>query len=72
MIRNTILLICLNFAFFTTPVFAEDNYDKSTVLDDAEKFFGEGTEGLGEVIEKIFKKYGEPNAVSKVKRPVGH
>jgi len=65
MIRYTLLLICISFAFFSTPVFAEDNYDKSTVLDDAEKFFGEGTEGLGDVIEKIFKEYGEPNAVIK-------
>ena len=65
MIRRILLLICFSFSFFSTPIFAEDNYDKNTVLDDAENFFGEGTEGLGEVIEKIFKKYGEPNAVIK-------
>lgn len=66
MIRHTILLICFSFAFFSAPTFAEnENYKKSTVLDDASDFFGEGAEGLGEVMEKIFKDHGEPNAVIK-------
>jgi hypothetical protein len=43
----------------------EDNYSQSSVLDDAADFFGEGTEGLGEVIEKIFKEHGQPNAIIK-------
>jgi len=63
MIRYSLLLVCFSLTFFSTFIFAEDNYDKSTVLNDAEKFFGEGTEGLGDVIEKILKEYGEPNAV---------
>lgn len=44
---------------------AEDNYNQDTVIDDAANFFGEGTEGLGEVIEKIFKDHGQPNAIIK-------
>lgn len=45
---------------------AEDNeYSQDTVIDDAADFFGEGAEGVGEVIEKIFEDLGKPNAVIK-------
>lgn len=44
---------------------AEDSYNQDTVLDDAADFFGEGTEGLGEVVEKIFSEFGRPNAIIK-------
>ncbi len=64
--KHVIFIINLIFAFLSSPAFAEnDNYDKSTVIDDASDFFGEGTEGLGEVMEKVFKDHGEPNAVIK-------
>jgi hypothetical protein len=51
------------------PAFAVDapkeadksTYDHDTILKDAEKFFGQGTEGLAKVIEKAFKEYGSPN-----------
>lgn len=54
----------------TAPAFALDKtkeadrntYDQDTVLKDAEKFFGHGTEGLAKVIEKAFKEHGRPNA----------
>jgi len=54
----------------TAPAFAADKpkeadrntYDQDTVLKDAEKFFGRGTEGLAKVIEKAFKEHGRPNA----------
>ena len=39
----------------------KNTYDQDTVLHDAEKFFGKGTEGLGKVIEKAFKEQGRPN-----------
>ena len=59
-----ILFFCLT--LFSTASFAEeDNYSEDTVFDDAADFFGEGTEGLGEVIEKIFKEHGRPNAIIK-------
>jgi hypothetical protein len=45
---------------------AEDSeYSRDTVIDDAADFFGEGAEGVGEVIEKIFEDLGKPNAVIK-------
>lgn len=45
---------------------AEDSeYSQDTVIDDAADFFGEGAEGVGEVIEKIFEDLGKPNAVIK-------
>ena len=39
-----------------------NTYDQDTVLKDAEKFFGHGTEGLAKVIEKAFTEHGRPNA----------
>ena len=38
-------------------VFAEDD-----VLGAAEDVFGKGAEGLGEIVRKTFKSYGQPNA----------
>ena len=43
----------------------EGTYDQSTILSEAESFFGKGAEGLGEIIEKIFKENGEPNGYIK-------
>lgn len=66
MIRQLLLLTSIIIPLISVPVFAEDDsYDKGTVIDDAADFFGEGTEGLGEVIEKIFKQHGRPNAIIK-------
>lgn len=39
---------------------AEDTYDQDSVLREAERFFGETTEGLAKVIEKAFKEQGRP------------
>jgi hypothetical protein len=64
--KRTLFIISLIVTFLSFPTYAEnDSYDKSTVLDDASDFFGSGAEGLGEVIEKIFKEHGKPNAVIK-------
>lgn len=66
MIRQLLLLTSIIISLISVPVFAEDDsYEKGTVIDDAADFFGEGTEGLGDVIEKIFKKHGRPNAIIK-------
>jgi hypothetical protein len=66
MAKRTLLLTSIFIVFMSTPLFAEDNnYKKDTVLDDAADFFGEGAAGLGEVIEKIFKEHGRPNAIIK-------
>jgi len=39
----------------------KNTYDQDTVLKDAQKFFGKGSEGLAKVIEKAFKEHGRPN-----------
>lgn len=40
----------------------EGTYDQETVLETAENFFGETTEGLAKVIQKVFEDHGRPNA----------
>jgi len=55
-----VLALCL------APVHAEDDtYQEETVMDEAADFFGEGAEGIGDVIEKLFDDMGEPNAYIK-------
>ena len=44
---------------------AGDTFDKNTILKDASDFLGEGTEGVAEVVEKLFEDLGEPNAYIK-------
>lgn len=41
----------------------DSTYSEDTVLRQAEGVFGEGAEGIGELIERAFKQYGRPNAV---------
>jgi len=43
----------------------EETYEKSTILEEAVGFFGEGAEGIGEAIEKVFAELGRPNAYIK-------
>jgi len=40
----------------------EGEYEESTVLREAENFFGEGARGLADVLNKIFSEQGRPNA----------
>ena len=42
-----------------------ETYDQSTILSEAESFFGKGAEGLGEMINKIFTENGEPTGYIK-------
>ena len=55
-----LVLVCLTFSSH-----AADTFDKNTILKDASDFLGEGTEGVGEVVEKLFEDLGEPNAYIK-------
>jgi hypothetical protein len=41
----------------------EATYSEDSVLRQAEDVFGEGAEGIGDLIERTFKRYGRPNAV---------
>ncbi|MEM8843999.1 MAG: DUF1134 domain-containing protein [Pseudomonadota bacterium] len=43
----------------------QGTYDQDTIISEAEGFFGKGAEGLGEIVEKIFKEHGEPNGYIK-------
>lgn len=59
-------LLTILILFFPVQLIAEqDTYSQDTVIDDAADFFGEGAEGIGEVIQKIFSDLGKPNAVIK-------
>lgn len=65
MLKSVFRLFFINLFLFTAPAAVADDYDKDTVLDDAAGFFGDGAEGLGQVVEKIFRELGRPNAVIK-------
>ena len=63
----TVFLFCASLA----PAWAQDGekqpdasgtYSKNEVLQAIEDFFGEGAEGLGDVVEKAFEDHGSPNA----------
>jgi len=41
---------------------AENSFDKRTVLEAGSDVFGEGAEGLAEIVESIFADLGRPNA----------
>jgi hypothetical protein len=38
----------------------KETYDEPSILYEANMFFGEATEGLGKVVEKVFKEHGRP------------
>ena len=65
--RHTAILLSFLLMSASIPVMAadDDTYEEDTIIDEAANFFGEGAEGLGEVIEKIFKEHGRPNAYIK-------
>jgi hypothetical protein len=41
---------------------AEATYDHDEIIDEVENFFGEGAEGLAEIVAKAFEDQGRPNA----------
>ena len=45
-----------------TGAAARDTYDRDSILTAATDFFGETTEGLAKVVEKVFADQGRPNA----------
>lgn len=50
---------------FSCGSYAAGTFDKNTILADASDFLGKGTEGVADVIEKLFEDLGEPNAYIK-------
>ncbi len=64
MLLRFVCVLC--FAGHLTLAQAEDDtYEEDTILKEADAFFGGGAEGLADVIEKIFKDMGRPNAYIK-------
>ena len=64
MLLRFVCVLC--FAGHLTLAQAEnDTYEEDTILKEADAFFGGGAEGLADVIEKIFKDKGRPNAYIK-------
>ena len=64
MLLRFVCVLC--FAGHLTLAQAEnDTYEEDTILKEADAFFGGGAEGLADVIEKIFKDMGRPNAYIK-------
>lgn len=45
----------------TDKTSSQDTYNQQEMLREANKFFGQGAEGLAKVIEKAFKEKGRPN-----------
>lgn len=39
-----------------------ETFEKEAILHNTEVFFGKGAKGVGQAVEQIFSKYGEPNA----------
>jgi hypothetical protein len=42
---------------------AESSYTQDSVMRQAEDVFGKGAEGVGDLVERTFQRYGRPNAV---------
>lgn len=64
MLLRFVCVLC--FAGHLTLAQAEDDtYEEDTILKEADAFFGGGAEGLADVIEKLFKDKGRPNAYIK-------
>ncbi len=61
------LLLCQSAMAVDTapPEQSDDRYEETTVLREVEEFFGEGAEGLADVVKKIFQEQGRPNAFIK-------
>lgn len=57
-----IVAMCLAFPAAAQEQNTDDTYDQDTIIDEAEDLFGEGAEGLAQIIEKIFADLGRPNA----------
>jgi len=65
------LALIIPFFFFHTDGYTGEGYEQDSVIEDAGIFFGKGAEGVAEVVEKIFKDQGRPNAIIKGKEASG-
>jgi hypothetical protein len=53
------------------PSSDKNTYDQESILKDAADFFGQRTEGLAKVVEKVFREKGRPNGYIKGKEASG-
>lgn len=65
MIRRLLACLIAGFLLAAAPTFAaaqqhEEGFDKQTILDKTTEFFGDTTQGLAEVVEKVFEDMGNP------------
>jgi len=59
-------LLCALVAISPASAASDANtYDEKSIMEEAQAFFGEATEGLAGVVEKAFKEHGRPNGFIK-------
>ncbi len=66
--KNNLISILLILPLFLCPLSLQaeekkDTYDETDIIAEAGTFLGTGAEGIGDVVEKIFKEHGRPNAI---------
>lgn len=59
-------IVLLSFLVTAQSALAEEEtYDQKTILEEATGFFGDATESVAKVVERVFSELGEPNAYIK-------
>jgi len=61
-IALTIIALVTGFSAIALDKPEPNTYSRNEILQEVEEFFGEGAEGLADVIGKAFEDHGEPNA----------
>jgi hypothetical protein len=64
-VRRRLFLALLLLLPSPAALAADDTLGEDNVLDEASEFLGDGTEGVAEVIEKLFSDLGRPNGFIK-------
>jgi hypothetical protein len=57
-----LLIVALSLVATAVAAAEEEGYSSDDILQETDSFFGETTEGLAKVVEKIFADHGRPNA----------
>lgn len=62
LLQSTVLLSFMLTAQSGMAEQADETYDQKTILEEATGFFGEASESVAKVVERVFSELGEPNA----------
>lgn len=62
MLKVWCLAVVLCLCLVSVSGAAPQTYDQEEILSSVETFFGEGAENLADIVEKVFREQGEPNA----------